>query len=509
MTFSSALPRRPRPGCSIYVTENGCAAEDYATPEGVVNDFERIDYLHGHLAAAWRAIQEGVPLAGYFYWSFSTTSSGRGATRSVSGSSSSTSRPNAGFRNEAPDSRPDRTRQRPTRCGKARTPCRRRSCRGASWSTYERARTPPVVWRAAPARAARHGLQIFRFPVLLHRVVECEARRSELGLPDESQGLGSATVPIHAAVFPLDRQRTGVTDLVQRPEQLVEIDVTASGRDEVPAAGTVAEGEVRGEDRAAAVETTLRVLHVHVVDAGSELARVESRVQELGNEVARVEVDSEGLAVPERLERLSRRHEVIGDLGRMHLQTEADAFALENLEYRLQTLRDLLIAALDLLEVVGRERVEQSARSGSRQSRSPADTPKTAAARAVSSSRRAARRRTPSGSPSPQTSGGRMRRWRSSIKSQMAWPTRCAPSAKHPRPWRSSSSRRALRVVRVGEGGSHVEVVAPAGKLEPVVAPGCRPCCELRKRKVRPLPGEESQRPSHDRNTRRSMGFAC
>ncbi len=57
-------------GCSIYVTENGCASEDYATPEGVVDDSERIDYLHGHLAAAWRAIQEGVPLAGYFYWSF-------------------------------------------------------------------------------------------------------------------------------------------------------------------------------------------------------------------------------------------------------------------------------------------------------------------------------------------------------------------------------------------------------------------------------------------------------
>jgi beta-glucosidase len=57
------------PGCSIYVTENGCASDDYITPEGVVNDLERIEYLHGHLTAAWRAIQDGVPLAGYFYWS--------------------------------------------------------------------------------------------------------------------------------------------------------------------------------------------------------------------------------------------------------------------------------------------------------------------------------------------------------------------------------------------------------------------------------------------------------
>jgi beta-glucosidase len=57
------------PGCLMYITENGCAAEDYVNPEGTVEDVERIDYLHSHLAAAWRAIQDGVPLAGYFYWS--------------------------------------------------------------------------------------------------------------------------------------------------------------------------------------------------------------------------------------------------------------------------------------------------------------------------------------------------------------------------------------------------------------------------------------------------------
>ena len=33
------------------------------------NDFERVDYLRGHLDAAWRAIQDGVNLAGYFDWS--------------------------------------------------------------------------------------------------------------------------------------------------------------------------------------------------------------------------------------------------------------------------------------------------------------------------------------------------------------------------------------------------------------------------------------------------------
>jgi beta-glucosidase len=56
-------------GMRLYVTENGCAAEDYATPEGVVDDFERVEYLREHLDAAARAIADGVPLAGYFVWS--------------------------------------------------------------------------------------------------------------------------------------------------------------------------------------------------------------------------------------------------------------------------------------------------------------------------------------------------------------------------------------------------------------------------------------------------------
>jgi beta-glucosidase len=56
-------------GLPVYITENGCAADAYVTPEGVVNDFERIAYLEGHLRAAWRAIQDGVNLAGYFHWS--------------------------------------------------------------------------------------------------------------------------------------------------------------------------------------------------------------------------------------------------------------------------------------------------------------------------------------------------------------------------------------------------------------------------------------------------------
>jgi beta-glucosidase len=56
-------------GLPLYVTENGRAAEDYVNPEGAVNDVERVRYLHSHLEAAARAIQDGASLAGYFVWS--------------------------------------------------------------------------------------------------------------------------------------------------------------------------------------------------------------------------------------------------------------------------------------------------------------------------------------------------------------------------------------------------------------------------------------------------------
>jgi beta-glucosidase len=57
------------PGLALLITENGCAAEDYVNPEGLVHDPERVRYLHQHLAAAGRAVADGVNLAGYYVWS--------------------------------------------------------------------------------------------------------------------------------------------------------------------------------------------------------------------------------------------------------------------------------------------------------------------------------------------------------------------------------------------------------------------------------------------------------
>lgn len=56
-------------GLPIYITENGMASAEVPVVEGTVDDPERVDYLALHLAAAQRALAQGVNLKGYFIWS--------------------------------------------------------------------------------------------------------------------------------------------------------------------------------------------------------------------------------------------------------------------------------------------------------------------------------------------------------------------------------------------------------------------------------------------------------
>ncbi len=53
----------------LYVTENGAVFNDYADPEGGVDDEERVAYLDAHFRAAHEAICQGVDLRGYQVWS--------------------------------------------------------------------------------------------------------------------------------------------------------------------------------------------------------------------------------------------------------------------------------------------------------------------------------------------------------------------------------------------------------------------------------------------------------
>lgn len=53
----------------IVFTENGVCATDFVHLDGRVHDPQRIDFLQRYLGSIARALREGIPVSGYFYWS--------------------------------------------------------------------------------------------------------------------------------------------------------------------------------------------------------------------------------------------------------------------------------------------------------------------------------------------------------------------------------------------------------------------------------------------------------
>ncbi len=56
-------------GVRVYITENGAAYDDVVDADGRVHDGERVEFLRSHLDAVLDAVDQGVAVRGYFYWS--------------------------------------------------------------------------------------------------------------------------------------------------------------------------------------------------------------------------------------------------------------------------------------------------------------------------------------------------------------------------------------------------------------------------------------------------------
>jgi beta-glucosidase len=54
---------------ALYITENGCSADDVVTADGRNEDTDRVMYLRNHLTHLHRAASEGYLIKGYFLWS--------------------------------------------------------------------------------------------------------------------------------------------------------------------------------------------------------------------------------------------------------------------------------------------------------------------------------------------------------------------------------------------------------------------------------------------------------
>jgi beta-glucosidase len=61
--------KRDYPVKAIYITENGTAVTDGVDADNRVRDSRRIQFLQDYIAAMHQAIQNGVPVKGYFVWS--------------------------------------------------------------------------------------------------------------------------------------------------------------------------------------------------------------------------------------------------------------------------------------------------------------------------------------------------------------------------------------------------------------------------------------------------------
>jgi beta-glucosidase len=55
---------------NLYITENGCGYDNEPLVNGEVQDLHRRDYVRNYLKELHRAIADGVPIKGYFLWSF-------------------------------------------------------------------------------------------------------------------------------------------------------------------------------------------------------------------------------------------------------------------------------------------------------------------------------------------------------------------------------------------------------------------------------------------------------
>jgi beta-glucosidase len=55
---------------AIYITENGCGYNEEPVVNGEILDLHRRDFIRSYLRETHRALSDGVPVRGYFLWSF-------------------------------------------------------------------------------------------------------------------------------------------------------------------------------------------------------------------------------------------------------------------------------------------------------------------------------------------------------------------------------------------------------------------------------------------------------
>jgi len=274
-----------------------------------------------------------------------------------------------------------------------------------------------------------------------------------------------------------------------------------AGRDEVPAAPVIAELEVRAEDAIAPGEADLRVLDVHVEDAIWEGVDELYRVEELVHEVAGVEVEAERLVIVQRLERPLSGVDVVGDLRRVAFQGEAHALAGEHVEDRLPAGGELLKAAINHGIGRGREEVEQVPDRAAGEAVNHVDAEQLGGAGRVLHFLGAALAHAFGIAVAPQArrEDGLVPLVNQRVGDALANQVRADGEALQPVLLQDVPTALGVAVLR--QRLVYLEVIAPAGKFQPVIAKAGGLLGHDFQGQIGPLAGEDGDWPSHNRKS--------
>src|SRR5688572_12318937 len=103
---------------------------------------------------------------------------------------------------------------------------------------------------------------------------------------------------VHADVLPLHRERALVVHVVQRDNDLLEIDVTPTDRAEIPETARIAEVRVTAKDASLAIPVAPPdILHMRVEDTRAEGADEFHVVHPLITQVRRIVIEAETFVI--------------------------------------------------------------------------------------------------------------------------------------------------------------------------------------------------------------------
>ena len=170
--------------------------------------------------------------------------------------------------------------------------------------------------------------------------------------------LGRAMDTIHADVFPLDRERPAIADIVERNDDFLELNVAVSNGAKIPVASMITKIGVTTKDADIAVAVPPPdVLHVDMINAVLELAEEFHVIHPLVTEVGRIVIKSEALVMIHRCESAMSRSYVERDFGGMHFQGEIHVQTVKDFQNRQKAAAKIIESFLKIILTGRRKRV--------------------------------------------------------------------------------------------------------------------------------------------------------